>query len=167
MKILIFYTSFYTFLFSFWLFMLLIFLQTISDDRPNWANEESLLKMNPGLSFRPRIPFDKADNSIIIFNLNDSNSYLNWVNDLNSFLKPYGMKRSELNECARSGLRDSNCPFLPDFHQQENPCGAPDFGYSIGQPCFLIKLNRVIFVLFLFKNAFFYLYFEQILLRSY
>lgn len=127
--------------------MLLVFLQTVHKDRPNWSRQDSLLKMNPGLSFRPRIPFDKADSSILIYKLNDSNSFQNWVDDLDEFLKVYEKKETELKECLRSNLRDSKteCPFLPNLKQNENPCRKEidNYGYSKGEPCFLIKLNKV------------------------
>lgn len=123
--------------------MLLVFLQTVDNDRPNWAYTDSLLKMNPGLSFRPKIPFDKADSSIIIYNLNDSKSYQNWVDDIAEFLQPYKTKKGQLTECLKANLRHPDCPFLPELNQKENPCNQPDFGYASGEPCFLIKLNRV------------------------
>ena len=141
-KIFLFYTSFYTFLFSFWLFMLLVFLQTIQNDRPNWSHQDSLLKMNPGLSFRPRIPFDNADSSIIIYSLNETDTYRSWVDDLSAFLRPY--ETNEPGECLGSGLRDEKCPFRPDLGQSENPCQKGEsYGYAVGEPCFLVKLNRV------------------------
>ena len=143
MKIFLFYASFYTFLFSFWLFMLLVFLETLHSDRPNWSREDSLLKMNPGLSFRPRIPFDKADSSIIVYNLNESSTYQTWVDDLAGFLRPYEAK-DNLGSCAGSSLRNSDCPFRPNLRQNENPCQQEDnYGYTVGEPCFLVKLNRV------------------------
>lgn len=124
--------------------MLLVFLETLHSERPNWSHADSLLKMNPGLSFRPRIPFDKADSSIIIYNLNESSTYQSWVDDLNAFLQPYESNKSELAHCLRSSLRSDNCPFKPDLKQNENPCRREEhYGYGVGEPCFLVKLNRV------------------------
>lgn len=132
--------------------MLLVFLQTLDSERPNWSHEDSLLKMNPGLSFRPRIPFDKADSSIIIYNLNESATYQHWVDDLDAFLRPYENK-NDLGQCSRSGLRNPECPFMPDLGQSENPCRREEqYGYGVGEPCFLVKLNRVSFLMFTLFN---------------
>lgn len=125
--------------------MLLVFLETVRNDRPNWIYEDSLLNMRPGLSFRPKVPYHKADSSIIIYNLNDSKSYQNWIKDLDEFTNIYRTKYDELKECMKSHLRSTDCPFLVNFEQKENPCQPNSFGYSLGEPCFLLKLNRVSF----------------------
>ena len=72
---------------GFWLFLLLAFLETINYDYPNWVRQDSLIKMNPGLSFRPRPPIDKIDSLLITYKVNNLSTYKHMIDEMNLFLE--------------------------------------------------------------------------------
>ena len=86
-KVGVFYTVFYVCLGLFWFGMLRIFLTTISDERPKWILDESLIGLNPGLGFRPNERIDKVDSTLIHFRPYQNASYAHWVKDLDNYLK--------------------------------------------------------------------------------
>ncbi|XP_061768867.1 sodium/potassium-transporting ATPase subunit beta-2a isoform X3 [Nerophis ophidion] len=147
--ILLFYLVFYLFLAGMFALTMYTMLLTLDDYKPTWQDRLT----TPGMMIRP-----KGDQLEITFSPSDVQSWNGFVQNLDGFLSPY-------NDSQQVQMND-NC--LPDkyFIQEDsgevknNPkrscqfnrtmledcSGKTDrlYGYSQGQPCVLIKLNRVI-----------------------
>jgi sodium/potassium-transporting ATPase subunit beta len=155
-KILIFYIIFYACLAAFWAIMLLIFYQTIDKNEPKWKLEESRIGKNPGLGFRPRPPADKVESTLIWFTSGPTGNYKPWADRLGKFLKNYendtGKATGRGSAVAQSGCDGTGspepgtfCPFeLKTQLKGDDPCNlSNDYGYLLGTPCVLIKLNKI------------------------
>ncbi|XP_034021630.1 sodium/potassium-transporting ATPase subunit beta-2-like [Thalassophryne amazonica] len=147
--ILLFYLIFYLCLAGMFALTMCIMMLTLDDYKPTWQDRLA----TPGMMIRP-----KVDQLEITYSVSDDVSWNGFVQNLNTFLSPY-------NDSHQVQTND-NC--LPDtyFVQEDsgevrnNPkrscqfnrtmlqecSGLMDrfYGYSTGQPCILIKLNRVI-----------------------
>uniref|UniRef100_A0A8D2ZPJ7 Sodium/potassium-transporting ATPase subunit beta n=1 Tax=Scophthalmus maximus TaxID=52904 RepID=A0A8D2ZPJ7_SCOMX len=147
--ILLFYLVFYLFLAGMFALTMYIMLLTLDDYKPTWQDR----LVTPGMMIRP-----KGDQLEITFSVSETESWDNLVQNLNTFLSPY-------NDSHQAQTND-NCPADQYFIQEDsgevrnNPkrscqfnrtmleecSGVSDrfYGYNKGQPCILIKLNRVI-----------------------
>ncbi|XP_051800629.1 sodium/potassium-transporting ATPase subunit beta-2-like isoform X16 [Acanthochromis polyacanthus] len=147
--ILLFYLIFYLFLAGMFALTMYIMLLTLDDYKPTWQDRLA----TPGMMIRP-----KGDQLEITFSVSSTESWDGLVTNLNSFLSPY-------NDSYQVQTND-NCPPDQYFIQEDsgevrnNPkrscqfnrtvledcSGISDrfYGYNRGQPCILIKLNRVI-----------------------
>lgn len=158
-KILIFYLIFYACLAAFWAVMLLIFYQTIDPHYPKWQLSESRIGANPGLGFRPRPPSDKVESTLIWFTSGPQGNWQHWSDNLNEYLEPYdkgnsdssvgkGERVATADECIKNKKPEPGkyCPFnYKDlFTSQNEKCNKNNkYGYELGTPCVLIKLNRI------------------------
>ncbi|KAJ7416957.1 Sodium/potassium-transporting ATPase subunit beta-3 [Pitangus sulphuratus] len=140
--ILLFYLVFYGFLAALFTFTMWVMLQTLSSDIPKYRDRIS----SPGLMISP-----KPDTALeFYFNKSDSQSYLEYVTTLKNFLESYNdSKQSQNIDCTSGKIFEQNdaavkkaCRFnLSDLGQ----CSGkedPNFGYSKGTPCVLVKMNR-------------------------
>ncbi|XP_070785911.1 sodium/potassium-transporting ATPase subunit beta-2a [Enoplosus armatus] len=147
--ILLFYLVFYLFLAGMFVLTMYIMLLTLDDYKPTWQDRLA----TPGMMIRP-----KGDQLEISFSVSDTESWDGFTHNLNTFLSSY-------NDSYQVQTND-NCPPDQYFIQEDsgevrnNPkrscqfnrtmleecSGISDrfYGYSRGQPCILIKLNRVI-----------------------
>ncbi|XP_044040240.1 sodium/potassium-transporting ATPase subunit beta-2a isoform X2 [Siniperca chuatsi] len=145
--ILLFYLVFYLFLAGMFVLTMYIMLLTLDDYKPTWQDRLA----TPGMMIRP-----KGDQLEIRFSVSDTESWDGFIHNLNTFLSPY-------NDSYQVQTND-NCPPDQYFIQEDsgevrnNPkrscqfnrtmleecSGISDrfYGYSRGQPCILIKLNR-------------------------
>ncbi|KAG8005869.1 Sodium/potassium-transporting ATPase subunit beta-2 [Nibea albiflora] len=125
-----------------------IMLLTLDDYKPTWQDRLA----TPGMMIRP-----KGDQLEISFSVSDTESWDGFIQNLNTFLSLY-------NDSYQVQTND-NCPPDQYFIQEDsgevrnNPkrscqfnrtmlgdcSGIVDrfYGYNRGQPCILIKLNRV------------------------
>ncbi|XP_005489512.1 sodium/potassium-transporting ATPase subunit beta-3 isoform X2 [Zonotrichia leucophrys gambelii] len=142
--ILLFYLVFYGFLAALFTFTMWVMLQTLSNDIPKYRDRIS----SPGLMISP-----KPDTALeFYFNKSDSQSYAEYVTTLQNFLESYNdSKQSQNIDCARGKIFEQSeaavkkaCRFnLSDL----GLCSGkedPNFGYSKGTPCVLVKMNRII-----------------------
>uniref|UniRef100_A0A1A8QYS1 Sodium/potassium-transporting ATPase subunit beta n=3 Tax=Nothobranchius TaxID=28779 RepID=A0A1A8QYS1_9TELE len=147
--VLLFYLIFYLFLAGMFAFTMYVLLLTLDDYKPTWQDQLA----TPGMMIRPR-----GDQLEITFSVSDSNTWDGFVTNLNNFLSPY-------NDSHQVQTND-NCPSDQYFIQEDsgevrnNPKRSCQFnrtmlgdcsgmldrfyGYNKGQPCILLKLNRVI-----------------------
>ncbi|CAL9694192.1 unnamed protein product [Knipowitschia caucasica] len=147
--ILLFYLVFYLFLAGMFALTMYVMLMTLDDYRPTWQDRLT----TPGMMIRP-----KGEQLYISYSMSKSESYSDLTSSLSSFLSQY-------NDTVQAQTND-NCPPDQYFIQEDsgevrnNPkrscqfnrtslevCSGitdPTFGYSSGQPCVLLKLNRVI-----------------------
>ncbi|XP_038158731.1 sodium/potassium-transporting ATPase subunit beta-2-like isoform X2 [Cyprinodon tularosa] len=147
--VLLFYLVFYLFLAGMFAFTMYIMLLTLDDYKPTWQDR----LLTPGMMIRP-----KGDQLEIRYSVSDTESWEDFVQNLNTFLSSY-------NDSHQVQL-NADCPPDQYFIQEDsgevrnNPkrscqfnrtmlgdcSGLEDrfYGYSKAQPCILIKLNRVI-----------------------
>lgn len=147
--ILLFYLVFYLFLAGMFILTMYIMLLTLDDYNPTWQDRLA----TPGMMIRP-----KGDQLEISFSPSSTETWDGLVQNLNTFLSPY-------NDSYQVQTNDE-CPPDQYFIQEDsgevrnNPkrscqfnrtmladcSGMSDrfYGYNQGQPCILIKLNRVI-----------------------
>uniref|UniRef100_A0AAQ4Q333 Sodium/potassium-transporting ATPase subunit beta n=1 Tax=Gasterosteus aculeatus aculeatus TaxID=481459 RepID=A0AAQ4Q333_GASAC len=147
--ILLFYLVFYLFLAGMFVLTMYIMLLTLDDYKPTWQDRLT----TPGMMIRP-----KGDQLEISFTVSETESWDGFTNNLNSFLAPYnGSYQVQTNDkCSPdqyfiqedSGEVRNNPKRSCQFNRTmlEECSGILDrfYGYSRGQPCILIKLNRVI-----------------------
>uniref|UniRef100_A0A8C9XHQ2 Sodium/potassium-transporting ATPase subunit beta n=1 Tax=Sander lucioperca TaxID=283035 RepID=A0A8C9XHQ2_SANLU len=132
--ILLFYLVFYLFLAGMFVLTMYIMLLTLDDYKPTGR---TCLHVS-GMMIHP-----KGDQLEITFSVSETESWDRFTQTLNTFLSPY-------NDSYQVQMND-NCPPDQFFIQEDsgevrnNPKRSYRFyGYSRGQPCVLIKLNRVI-----------------------
>ncbi|XP_076014673.1 sodium/potassium-transporting ATPase subunit beta-2a [Genypterus blacodes] len=147
--ILLFYLVFYLFLAGMFVLTMYIMLLTLDDYKPTWQDRLT----TPGMMIRP-----KGEQLEISFSISDTKSWEGFVQNLNTFLAPYNDSyQAQTNDnCTPdqyflqedSGEVRNNpkrsCQFNRTMLEECSGISDPFYGYSTGQPCILIKLNRVI-----------------------
>uniref|UniRef100_A0A8C5ZTA1 Sodium/potassium-transporting ATPase subunit beta n=1 Tax=Marmota marmota marmota TaxID=9994 RepID=A0A8C5ZTA1_MARMA len=140
--ILLFYLVFYGFLAALFSFTMWVMLQTLNDEVPKYRDQIP----SPGLMVFPK-PVTALEYT---FSVSDPSSYEGYVKDLKKFLKSYsGEEQSNLKDCPdgvpfeQKGPVYTACQFPLALLQECSGIGDPDFGYSKGKPCILVKMNRV------------------------
>ncbi|XP_033838674.1 sodium/potassium-transporting ATPase subunit beta-3a [Periophthalmus magnuspinnatus] len=139
--ILLFYLVFYCFLAGMFALTMWVMLLTLDDYVPRYRDRVP----SPGLVIRPNtmeITFSKSDTK-----------YNGYVSQLESFLQRYNdtLQEQNVQDCVKGQY------FLQDDVEEKKVCsfkrgllkacsGYSDssFGYADGQPCILLKLNRII-----------------------
>ncbi|KAM4694606.1 sodium/potassium-transporting ATPase subunit beta-3 isoform 2-T2 [Discoglossus pictus] len=121
-----------------------VMLQTLDDSVPKYRDRVS----SPGLMISP-----KSAGLEIRFGKNDPQSYESFVKTLHTFLTPYNdTKQAKNNPCnpgfytedKGEGDKVKTCQFN---RTSLGPCAGiddPSFGYSEGNPCVIVKMNRII-----------------------
>ncbi|KAH9398598.1 PREDICTED: sodium/potassium-transporting ATPase subunit beta-like [Rhagoletis zephyria] len=148
-KITVFYIIFYLCLAAFWALMLLIFYQTLDERVPKFQLSDSRIGANPGLGFRPRPRDENIDSTLIWFkNGKESSEWGYWSKSLEDFLRPYSQSNldagSHVEQCAGNKAPEAGKFCYFDIKLIDNNCTVErNFGYDRGQPCVLIKLNRI------------------------
>ncbi|XP_010796073.1 sodium/potassium-transporting ATPase subunit beta-2b [Notothenia coriiceps] len=148
--ILLFYLVFYIFLAGMFCLTMYVMLQTLDDHKPKWQDRLS----TPGMVIRP-----KADEYYeITYNTQKTESWDMYAQTLDKFLSPYNntAQVEKNNECKPdeyfkqedSGDVKNNPKRSCQFNRTilDECSGITDryYGYQGGQPCIIIKLNRVI-----------------------
>ncbi|XP_023653891.2 sodium/potassium-transporting ATPase subunit beta-3a [Paramormyrops kingsleyae] len=138
--IILFYLVFYGFLAGMFTLTMWVMLQTLDDYTPRYQDRVA----NPGLVIRPKT-------MDILFNRSEPLNYGPYVEQLESFLHQYDDMEQKNEQCVAGQF------FEQDTHPQKKacqfsrsvlgPCSGlldPNFGYPQGEPCVLVKMNRVI-----------------------
>ncbi|KAG1932817.1 sodium/potassium-transporting ATPase subunit beta-3b [Pimephales promelas] len=141
--ILLFYLVFYGFLAGMFSLTMWVMLQTLEEHTPRYRDRVA----NPGLMIRPR-------SLEIAFNRSIPGQYNKYVQHLESFLQQYNESLQDRNEICTKGeyfeqgndptVEKKACQFKRSFLRQCSGLADSTFGYSEGQPCILVKMNRVI-----------------------
>ncbi|XP_054450881.1 sodium/potassium-transporting ATPase subunit beta-3 [Pteronotus mesoamericanus] len=141
--ILLFYLVFYGFLATLFTFTMWVMLQTLNDEVPKYRDQIS----SPGLMVFPK-PVSALEYS---FTMSDPQSYKGYIEDLKKFLKPYASEaQNNLSKCTDGALFEQMgpvykaCQFPVTLLGECSGVDDPDFGYSSGHPCILVKMNRII-----------------------
>uniref|UniRef100_A0A8D0TUC3 Sodium/potassium-transporting ATPase subunit beta n=1 Tax=Sus scrofa TaxID=9823 RepID=A0A8D0TUC3_PIG len=139
--ILLFYLVFYVFLAALFAFTMWVMLQTLNDEVPKYRDQIS----SPGLMVFPK-PVSALDYS---FSVSDPDSYKGYIDDLKKFLKPYDLEEQKnLTDCTDGKFLEQKGPHYDACRFPLNLLEAcsgeidPQFGYSRGNPCILVKMNR-------------------------
>ncbi|XP_023444757.2 sodium/potassium-transporting ATPase subunit beta-3 isoform X2 [Dasypus novemcinctus] len=141
--ILLFYLVFYGFLAALFTFTMWVMLQTLNDEVPKYRDQIP----SPGLMVFPK-PFTALEYTI---SLSDSGSYKTYIQELTTFLKPYDLEEQKnLTTCPDGMLFEQKgpdyraCQFPLQLLEECSGMTDPDFGYTKGKPCILVKMNRII-----------------------
>ncbi|XP_056612466.1 sodium/potassium-transporting ATPase subunit beta-3b [Triplophysa dalaica] len=139
--IFLFYLVFYGFLAGMFTLTMWVMLQTLDDYTPKYRDRVA----DPGLVIRPK-------DMEITFNRSIPQQYNTYVSHLESFLKQYNESVQDKNEQCPEGVyfeqdgvqEKKVCRFKRSLLRQCSGLADSTFGYSEGQPCILVKMNRVI-----------------------
>ncbi|KAM9514217.1 sodium/potassium-transporting ATPase subunit beta-2 [Guaruba guarouba] len=149
--ILLFYLVFYGFLAGLFALTMWVMLQSVDPHVPKYQDR----LLTPGMMIRPY-----AEGLDVTFNVSQSHTWLHYVQALHQFLEPYNDSVQAARNAACTPGRyneqpDDAVPNVPKRACRFNrsalgPCaglGPPHsetYGYGTGQPCVLVKINRVI-----------------------
>jgi len=147
-KITVFYIIFFAGLAAFFGLMLWIFLQTLEESRPKWIGDQGLIGSNPGVGFRPRPDQDSnVESTLIWYKRGEGNDGSFWSKQLEDFIKDYenpsGTSKNS-RPCDKDHPADAEkwCNIV--LQGGNNTCNKENqFGYLKGEPCILIKLNKI------------------------
>lgn len=146
-KIGVFYLVFYSVLAGFFAGMLMIFFETMDETRPSQTGMDSLIKGNPGMAFRP---MPKVSSTLIKFNANEEDTYRKYVDNIEILLHKYRTEHENeefsYQNCAGGVQSDENAdqPCKFDIDNLGTECTKEkSYGYASGQPCVLMKLNKI------------------------
>uniref|UniRef100_A0A8C5V468 Sodium/potassium-transporting ATPase subunit beta n=1 Tax=Microcebus murinus TaxID=30608 RepID=A0A8C5V468_MICMU len=119
-----------------------------------WDPERRMSLARTGQSWRVMIrPFAHSLN--FNFNVSEPDTWQHYVISLNGFLQGYNDSlQEEMNVDCPPGqyfIQDGNededkkaCQFKRSFLKNCSGLEDPTFGYSTGQPCILLKMNRIV-----------------------
>ncbi|KAH3812423.1 sodium/potassium-transporting ATPase subunit beta-like [Dreissena polymorpha] len=147
----LFYLVFYTCLAGFFAGMLAVFYYTLDWNEPRLKGSDSLLKQNPGLAFRP---LPDVSTTLIRFNKARASTYTPYVDHIAGFLQYYEnelqtTESGTIVDCGSvTGYRNQEdwkkaCHFDISLELGDTCVKQQSFGYEDGQPCVLLKLNRI------------------------
>lgn len=146
-KITVFYIIFFAGLAAFFGLMLWIFLQTLEESKPKWIGESGLIGSNPGVGFRPMPDQDKnVESTLIWYKRGQGNDGSFWSNQLKKMMDDYenptGTSKNSHNCGPGNGATSEKwCNIVLTG---ETTCNKEnEFGYPKGEPCILIKLNKI------------------------
>lgn len=150
-KLTIFYIIFYCGLAAFAGLCYYLFSRTLTDQRPKWILAESLIGTNPGLGYRPMPdPDNNADSTLIWYNMADKKDASFWYNQLEEYANRVDESISSSQGDVISCTYDSNTKATQqqscrvDTSEFGQACSkANHFGYLTGEPCILLKLNKI------------------------
>ncbi|KAG7515624.1 hypothetical protein JOB18_012382 [Solea senegalensis] len=148
--IFVFYLVFYIFLAGLFALTMYVMLQTLDDHKPTWQDRLS----TPGMVMTP-----KTDETFeIIYTVQDTESWDIYTQTLEKFLSSYNesVQVQKNEECVPDQYfeqKDSgdvknnpkrSCQFNRTMLGECSGLHDRYYGYNLGKPCIIIKLNRVI-----------------------
>jgi len=149
-KIGLFYFVYYVCLTVFFAVSLIIFYQTLDNRKPSLVDMESLIKSNPGLSFRPQADIRTT---LIVFEPGKKSDIDDHIKSIDAIIQKYKEQQgnysnivncsdpSELN-AVKDEESDKVCAF--DLELLGDECTKDTgYGYQDGKPCVLLKINKV------------------------
>ncbi|CAL8072153.1 unnamed protein product [Orchesella dallaii] len=147
-KIFIFYVVFYAGLAAFAGLCYYLFSLTLRLDQPKWILGDSIIGTNPGVGFRPMPDQEENSGSSLIWyrRENEADAAV-WYNQLANYTDAIENPEEvdSLQTCSYdNGLRATEIKSCFVDTKQFGTCNKNNaFGYRSGEPCFLIKLNRI------------------------
>ncbi len=162
----LFYCIYYSCLAAFWYGMLTLFLSFVSDSRPRYILEESIIGVNPGLGLKPGQSENSIDSSMFFLRRDapykdvakgdkNGNENIDFAQRYQIFLQknyPAADKRSDqIVDCGSGGKPEGNKSCVFDLAML-GPCQNAPYGYVLNdgasdkdsiEPCILLKPNRI------------------------
>lgn len=148
-KITVFYIIFFTGLAAFFGLMLWIFYQTLDPAKPKWIGDQGLIGSNPGVGFRPMPDQDKnVESTLIWYKRGAGNDGSFWSNQLRDMWQTYEKAGttggSSIDTCTGASPAGEGRSCKVPLDKINRTCTKEnDFGYPKGEPCILIKLNKI------------------------
>jgi len=152
-----FYLIFYSFLAAWFAVMLSIFFTTLrTDDLPQYTpGDETSLLTTVAMAYRPQAKPSNIESTLIWYDMdykpkpNDDPEKDHWIKNLNDTFAEYGdiSKAVWYVSCTDANPRDVAKGQVCEFNatKEFGPCGPQDrWGYDSGNPCVLLKLNKMI-----------------------
>ncbi|XP_028655897.1 potassium-transporting ATPase subunit beta-like [Erpetoichthys calabaricus] len=149
----LYYVAFYIVMSGLFVLALYVLLSTLSPYTPTYRDR----LQSPGVVMRPNTYGDEG--LLIVYEVNKPDSYTPLIHTLQNYLTPYnrteqhahyenehcnGNKYFTQNEPKDPEQKLLSCPF---YRSSLGKCSGMDnstFGYPDGQPCIIIKMNRII-----------------------
>jgi len=146
LKIFIFYICFYIGLAALWAICLTCFMHTLDPVVPTQQQMFSMLKNNPGMGFWQTSAIDSA---LIYVNTSNATLYQSlYTSGLVSILNTTypGPNTTYLKDCTSEDRANYSVGCFFDVSNINSVCNneTDEFGYSIGQPCVFLRLNKII-----------------------
>ncbi|KAF8569496.1 hypothetical protein P879_02190 [Paragonimus westermani] len=139
--IFIYYVIAYLFLAGFFIGMISVFMYGyVPEDSPSLTGMQSILKLNPGLSFAPRL--DRT-HTLLQFSIHGSSKNVPYLERMKVLFGTY--KSSQNNTDCQNGVTGSSFPDVPCRFPLDSlgPCSKPEEALSQGEPCVYLKLNKI------------------------
>lgn len=137
-QIFVFYCCLYASLAGFWALYLFLLYQGIDQQVPKWKMEQSALGGTPGLSLRPEAI--NMLSSKLTYDI-DNSTVETFTASMNEFLAKYKTNTTSGVDC-RNGVKPKPGQYCRFEFEIPSQCG-PDFGFEKGEPCFILKMNRM------------------------
>jgi len=167
--IIIFYIIYYSCLAAFWALMFAIFWQiSIDVEKPRWTTDSSLIGSSPGMGVRPKQSDKLLGSSMIVYRIDKEDTsgdkeakisgWKEWEDRAVEFLKDYptttnkkmttGFGQDSLLKKNNKGKFIKGCGIAEAEGGLKATSMAkgfkPNMGFQDGQPCILLKLNKII-----------------------
>jgi len=147
-----FYLVFYFCLAVFFDVYWIIYFLKFSTEIPTYILDNSILGTNPGLGYRPMPPEWNSESQLISFRHGEGEGeYYPWIERLQYHVKDYlnpdfqnNMPNSE--ECSEGmhvGNTGNFCKINNTAIFQDRCTPDMGYGFDVGRPCILIKLNKI------------------------
>lgn len=145
----LFYLVYYSCLAGFFACMLALFFTTVNSNYPVQQHLNSILKENPGMGFRPQ---PDIETTLIRFEQGKPESYGVYTKHIHAYLDNYENENQEgenyidcTNLAEEDRDEDKVCKFdLNQLGEEDDDCiFQNEYGYEDGQPCVLLKLNKI------------------------
>eukprot|EP00092_Neocalanus_flemingeri_P006793 GFUD01007336.1.p1 GENE.GFUD01007336.1~~GFUD01007336.1.p1 ORF type:complete len:347 (-),score=67.21 GFUD01007336.1:191-1231(-) len=154
LKIGLFYVVYYAFLAGFFMLMLLVFFQTLDDNKPTWeVKNDGIIGKNPGVGFRPMPPSKNIESTLMWFRHGEHNgNWQDWAQRLEDHMtdyknESYAGEHSHAVECGHLGQGSAGTEGICKINQDELFQGRckneSGYGFGEGKPCILVKLNKI------------------------
>ncbi|XP_039602205.1 potassium-transporting ATPase subunit beta-like [Polypterus senegalus] len=146
----LYYVAFYIVMSGLFSLALYVLLSTLNPYTPMYRDR----LQSPGVVIRPNTYGDEG--LLIVYEVNNPNTYNPLIHTLQNYLTPYNRTQQHTHEqCNGSKYFTQNEPKDPDqkllscpfYRSSLGKCSGMDnstFGYPDGQPCIIIKMNRII-----------------------
>jgi len=150
-KILIFYFVFYSALLAlFSLCFLVVAYLVLNDDQPLRTGDQSLLKLQPGVGMRP-IPDWRT--TLIRFEMGKEQTFQMYTQNMQAYIDQY----ENFAQLEQPDVRQTKCDIRTGFRENKDlrsvckfnleelgACNKESmYGYARGQPCVIIKMNKI------------------------
>ncbi|XP_069493230.1 potassium-transporting ATPase subunit beta [Ambystoma mexicanum] len=147
----LYYVAFYAVIIGLFALSIFSLMKTLNPYVPDYQDR----LLSPGVTIRP---FHYVEEDIdICFNISDPSSWETYKKSLQTYLEAYNSTTQSIRNVnctsvenikallsSPGGRNRRACQFTTDMLGECSGREDPNFGFHIGQPCFVVKLNRII-----------------------